>query len=317
MTYQQFGKVEADDFNNFAGNSTVSTTVNAINTTWGVGNGQYGYGQTPVQNVDIGGRVEAANWKSLIDTNFTASQHKNVSIANIAAPTTGSTIEFLSTLSTALSTVYNNRFRAGAQGSTVAHTRTLTTTWSNQALFTFTCTFANADSARYFFNAGGQLAITFSHPTGTGINAMMNSLGVACGTVVISAMNSGNAVIAGTTYNGITKIGGSGTVDLISPNLGYYGVTTTAQTQFRQKATGTPSGYTESFISVDARTNGTQGTNGDNGSILTIRALWDQVPNGLVVSANTTTTLTVRNPSTSYLTNTWGNVNVTSSVTGT
>jgi len=317
MTYQQFGKVEADDFNNFAGNSaSASTTANALNTTWGIGTGQYGYGQTPVQNVAIGARVEAIDWQNLIDTNFKASQHKNVTIANIAAPITGSTIEFLSNLSTALSTVYQNRFRTGAQGNTVATTRTYTSTWSNQVLFTFTCTFQSADSARYFFNAGGQVALTFTHPSGTGINGMMNALGIACGTIVISGMNSGNAVIAGTTYNGVTKIGGSGTVDAINSNLGYYGLTTTAQLQFRQKATGTPSGYINSFISVDSRTNGTQGNNSDNGNILTIRVLWDQVPNGLVVSTGTSTTLTVRNPSSSYLTNTWGNVTVTTAVTG-
>jgi hypothetical protein len=86
---------------------------------------------------------------------------------------------------------------------------------------------------------------------------------------------------------------------------------------FKQFATGTPSGYVGSYITVNVRTNGTQGSNGDNGNIITITTTWDEVPNGLSVSANTTTTVTARPPSTSYLsTASWGTPALASSVTG-
>jgi hypothetical protein len=35
--------------------------------------------------------------------------------------------------------------------------------------FTHTATFANGNAARFFFNAGGQIKMTVSHPSGTGI----------------------------------------------------------------------------------------------------------------------------------------------------
>jgi hypothetical protein len=70
------------------------------------------------------------------------------------------------------------------------------------AYFVHTVTFQSGDAARNFFNAGGQLAINFSHPTGTGINSLWNMLAVACGTIVISSNSSGTVRVAGTNYNG-------------------------------------------------------------------------------------------------------------------
>ena len=92
----------------------------------------------------------------------------------------------------------------------ISNTVTTASTWSSIATWTHTVTFANGNAARYFFNSGGQLKVTCSHPSGTGINLLLNGLASNIGTVVMSAPTSGSITIASTSYNGITKVGGGG-----------------------------------------------------------------------------------------------------------
>jgi hypothetical protein len=315
MSYEQFGLISATDFNNFAG-TTNSTTANALNAVLGVGSGNSGYGQPTVTNVAQYSTVGAVDWASLINKMTSVASHQGTAITALTAPTSGDRINYLSALGTNLSSVYTRRNFASSQGASVATATTNATAWSSGITFTHTVSFANADAVRYFFNAGGQIAINLEHPTGTGINGMFNSMATAAGTIVISSPTSGTITVAGTTYSGVTKIGGSGTASTVSPNVGYYALTTTNQEIFRQAASSAPTGYTSSFISINVRSNGTQGVNGDRGTVLTITTLWDEIPNGLLVSAGTKTTVTVRYPSSSYLSSSWGTVSVAGSVTG-
>lgn len=315
MAYEQYGLISYTDFNNLAG-ATNSTTANTLNAVLGVGSGNSGYGQPTVSNVVQYTTVGASDWASLINKMTTTASHQGTAITALTAPTAGDRINYLSALGTNLSSIYTRRNSASSQGSSVATATTNATAWNSAVTFTHTVSFASADAVRYFFNAGGQIAITLEHPTGTGINAMFNSMATAAGTIVLSAPSSGNVTIAGTTYNGVTKVGGSGTASTVSPNVGYYALTTTNQQIFRQAASSAPSGYTSSYISINVRSNGTQGTNADRGTVLTITTLWDEVPNGLLVSSGTKTTVTVRYPSSSYLSPSWGTVGVTGSVSG-
>ena len=315
MTYEQYGLISYTDFNNFAG-ATNSTTANTLNAVLGVGSGNSGYGQPTVTNVAQYATVSASDWASLINKMTSTASQQATSITALTAPTAGDRINYLSALSTNLTSLYTKRNNAGSQGSSVATATTNATAWSSAITFTHTVSFASADSARYFFNAGGQIAITLEHPTGSGINTMFNTMATAAGTVVLSAPSSGNVTIAGSVYNGVTKVGGSGSASTVSPNIGYYALTTSNQEIFRQAASSAPTGYTSSFISINVRSNGTQGTNADRGTVLTITTLWDEIPNGLLVSANTKTTVTVRYPSSSYLSPSWGTVTVVGSVSG-
>lgn len=315
MTYEQYGLISYTDFNNFAG-ATNSTTANTLNAVLGVGSGNSGYGQPTVTNVAQYATVSASDWASLINKMTSTASQQATSITALTAPTAGDRINYLSALSTNLTSLYTKRNNAGSQGSSVATATTNATAWSSAITFTHTVSFASADSARYFFNAGGQIAITLEHPAGSGINTMFNTMATAAGTVVLSAPSSGNVTIAGSVYNGVTKVGGSGSASTVSPNIGYYALTTSNQEIFRQAASSAPTGYTSSFISINVRSNGTQGTNADRGTVLTITTLWDEIPNGLLVSANTKTTVTVRYPSSSYLSPSWGTVTVVGSVSG-
>jgi hypothetical protein len=44
--------------------------------------------------------------------------------------------------------------------------------------------------------------------------------------------------------------------------------------------------------------------------------LWDEIPNGLSVSSGSATTVTIRPPSTTYISSTWGSPTVSGTVSG-
>lgn len=314
MSYAQFSSIDATDFNTLVGGNP-TTTPNTLNATWATGGGTAGYGQTAVANVAVGQTVAATSqWASLVTNTANSATHQGSSITAVSTPVAGGTITFLSAIPTNLTTIYTNRLNAASQGSTSANTVTTASTWSDIATWTHTATFANGDAARYFFNSGGQLKLTMSHPSGTGINLLLNNLASNVGTVVMSAPTSGTITVTGTSYNGITKIGGGGNAPTIDSSKGYYGMTTVNANVFTQLASTGPSGYLSTFIRVQARSNGTQGSNGDTGSVITITTIWDEVPNGLTVASGSAVTLTAQAPETTNLANTWGAITLAGSV---
>lgn len=316
MSYAQFGLIEATDFNTLVGGNP-TTTSNTLNAVWAVGGSTAGYGQTAVANVSAGQTVaSSAQWNSLVANTASAASHQGSSITSVAAPVSGGTITYLSAIPSNLTTIYSNRRNAATQGSTSANTATRGTSWQTALTFTHTVTFASGDAARYFFNAGGQIKITCSHPSGTGINLLWSDLASNVGTVVMSSPSSGTVSIAGGTYSGITKVGGGGSSPTIDANKGYFALTTANATAFTQTASTGPSGYLSSFIRCIVKSNGAQGANGDAGSIITIYTIWDEVPNDLVVSSGTAVTCTVQNPETTYLSASWGTPTIAGSVSG-
>ena len=313
MTYAQYGTIQAADFNALAGGNP-TTTSGTLNAVWATGGTTAGYGQTALANVAVGDTVAASQWATLVGNTASAASHQGTAITSVSAPVTGGTITYLSAIPTNLTTIYNSRLNASSQGSTTSNTVTTATTWSSLATFTHTATFANGNAARYFFNSGGQLAITCSHPGSSGINLLFNNLCSNVGTVVMSSPSSGSITVSAVSYNGITKIGGGGTAPTISTNSGYFAMTTSNANVFTQLASTGPSGYLSTFIRIIAKSNGTQGASGDTGSVITLFTLFDEVPNGLTVASGTAVTLTVRPPETTYLANTWGTITLAGSV---
>jgi hypothetical protein len=189
--------------------------------------------------------------------------------------------------------------------------------WNGRITQTIDIVWPTANDARYFFNSGGQLKMTVSHANNAaGINLLFNNLASNVGTVVLSAPSSGTANVVGTTYNGITKVGGGGNSPTIAQNTGYYALTTSNVTVFTQTASTGPSGYLSSFIRFIVKSNGTVGLNGDTGNVITIYTIWDEVPDGLTVGTGSTTTMTVTPPEVTNIANTWGTITLTGSVSG-
>jgi len=314
MTYAQFGTIQATDFNTLAGGNP-TTTSGTLNAVWATGGGAAGYGQTNLANVAAGNTVAATGqWATLVANTASAATHQGSSITAVTAPVSGGTITFLSAIPTNLTTIFTNRLNAATQGSTSANTITTAATWSDKATWTHTATFANGDAARYFFNSGGQLKITMSHPGGSGINLLLNGLASNVGTVVQSAPSSGTITVSGVSFNGITRVGGGGNAPTISTNSGYYAMTTANANVYYQTASTGPSGYLSTNINIFIKSNGTQGSNSDAGSVITIYTVWDEIPNGLVVATGSAVTVTAQAPETTSLANTWGTITLAGSV---
>jgi hypothetical protein len=316
MSYAQFGLIQAADYNTLVGTNP-NTTPGTLNTVWSTGGTTAGYGQTALATVAVAQTVGAAEWANLTGKTSNSASHQGTTITSVTTPAVGGVVTYNSAIPTNLSTIYTSRLNAASQGATSANSAVFGSTWSAALTFTHTVTFANGDAARYFFNSGGQLKLTCSHANTTaGINLLFNQLCSNIGTVVQSAPSSGSVTISSTSYNGVTKIGGGGNAPTVSTNSGYYAMTTANTTIFTQTASTGPSGYLSTFIRAIAKSNGTQGSNGDTGSVITIYTIWDEVPDGLVVGTGSTVTLTAQAPETTYLGNSWGTITVAGTVTG-
>jgi hypothetical protein len=301
MTYATNGLIQASDFN------TLGTTFNNV---WNVGSGNTGYGQTAISSVSQGDIVTAPGfWATLVSNMTTAASHQGTVLSAMTpTPATGGLITFLSNLTTNQTTLSNNRLNAAAQGSTSTTTATSASTWANSMTVTFTVTFASQNAARYYFNAGGQIGFSFSHPDTTGINTLISDLCSEAGTIWVSSPVSGTVSLASINYNGVTKVGGVTSVrSTVNTNYGFYAFTGTGTQIFNQLSDAGPIAYQAgTFLRISASSNGS--------GVLTFTCLFDEVPDGLTVSTGTVSTLTLRPPSTSNLSNTWGTPSVGQSI---
>ena len=316
MSYAQYGAIQALDFNNLVGTNP-NTTSGTLNTVWSTGGSNAGYGQTALAQLSGSSAIAATGqWANLVTYTNNCASHQGTSITAVTTPAAGGAVSSVSGLPSNLTTIYAPRLNAATQGSTTANTATTVATWSANAVFTHTVTFANGDAARYFFNSGGQLKVTCAHSNATaGINLLFNNLASNVGTVVVSAPNTGTVTIASTSYSGVQKVGGGGSAPTILPNNGYYALTTSNANIFTQLASTGPSGYLSTFIRIIAKSNGANVSgNLDAGSVITIYTVWDEVPDGLVVGSGSTTTVTAQIPETTYLANSWGTITIAGSV---
>lgn len=324
MTYSAGGLIQASDFNNLVGPSDSPNTSKTVNAIWGTGFSNKGYGQPQLANVNEHELITHDNWSTLIKTMNTIAYHQKSAITNYAPPAADDSIEYLSALISNNNTLYNNTNYARQQGTTYTPpVITTPETWYNSATFTHTIAFESADKARYFFNAGGQIAITLQHTSGPNVNEMWHKLAQDAGTIVLSApVPNTSSEVAGTTYYGVTRVGGSGDAT-VNNNQSYYTLTQNYVEIFRKQAFAVFSNYLQSYVSIKVKSNGTQGTNGDRGSVITITTLWDEIPDGTLSTADTGVSVSIRYPySTSVPTlnypvpfvNTWGTVRISGTV---
>jgi hypothetical protein len=321
MAYLSGQLIEATDYNGF-----VSTTSGAnVNSVWGTGADDSGWGQSALATVSPAGTVTATQWASLVNTISSMASHTGTTITSRTAPVAGNTIDILAALNTDLTNITVNRQNAVANGSqftgwTGTNSKTAATSGATWTItFTNTVTFASADAARYFFNAGGRIEIDVSK-TATGDlgdpewNDLANTL---CGTIFITG-GSVTQTIAGSNYTGTTKVGGTGTPNILLTTTGWYDLTPGAAATIVYKQFADTAPYTDNFIqhSIARSADSTQ---------LIITTLWsandgDAISGGTASSGSTpgtapTTIVTYFPPSTTYLTNSWGTPTVAATTT--
>jgi hypothetical protein len=328
MAYSSGGLIEATDYNNFVGTSP-SGTANRINTIWAVGSGDKGYGQTALSTVSAAGLVTATQWATVVNTLNSIKTHQDGSGTGIGAPTAGSLISYLATFSSSLGTAYDNRLTTATNGTDITGAAPAATTWNTATpttqQITRTATFASADQARYFWNAGGKLVLTFS---------CVNTLGNAKGADWLALLNTRFAsIVVGAATNG-GRTGTGGTVSASDLTLGYWDCTTNNQSIVTLTSASATADYASNSIAVGIKTNGVQGANADVGTVFTFTidltdaaADTNTAPPGIPVYSPVgtpptqgafndglnlaiTTNITVRPPETTNLTSSWGTVTI-------
>lgn len=332
MTYSSGGLIQASDYNTF------TTTAGGLNDIWSTGSGDKGWGQTTFTAVATGNTVTATQWASLVNNLATAGTQTSTTITSRTAPVAGNTISVLANVAADITSVTTNRGNAAAigteYGTFTGTTSKTTATGSGQAawtiVFTHTVTFPSAAQARYFWNAGGLVRLQYGKSsTGTDIDPDWNTFAGLCGSIYISGrVNSAAQTIAGTSYTGTTRIGGTGgTQTTLATTTGWYSLVAgaAATTVFQLNNATAP--YTGEYIATTAAVDATS-------TILTLVTTWNQpavsaagttcnISGGTAVTSPATsiglatapTTLcTYLPPSTASLTNSWGTPTIAASV---
>ena len=250
MSYASGGLIEAVDFNRLAwgtdAGGTYVTTANNLAYIHGVGSGRYGYGQdtTGYTPVALGQTVTATQWTSLVGgVNGVLALQGNTLITP-SSVTAGETITYYNQVATGINYAWLNA-NTGTASSTTAGTPNAQLGfqgWGNnterRGRYVFTVSWLNANLARYWWNMGGKLDITASLITGGSTrNTDWRNLCAAMGTIRIG-------------YNTTTKIGGSGSPEILRTTAGtggYWLSTGAAKTDVHP---GTP---TPTLLDPDAR----------------------------------------------------------------
>jgi hypothetical protein len=306
MAYAQGDVILDDHYNTFAtGNAegTGDNNVANINTIWGIGNGGKGYGQTTTLTaVDTSTTVTATQWSTLVARLNSILTHQAGSGSGITAPTAGNIIETLTNLSTSITTAYNNRLNFNSTRGTSTTGSNFDNAWSATSVTrTLTVTFASADQARYFFNAGGRLSLVLT-PVNFDANAKETnwaSLVNAVGTIHLDAYSSTRTGTGETlTTNGLAN--------------GYWELGTSNTTLLRLTEATSP--YTANFIDIQARVAGTAGSNGGLGTqvifVINYTDGSDDAGFNDAVSATFRQRIDIVRPETTNLTDVWGTITV-------
>ena len=289
MTYSSGNTILDDDYNGFKDD---------VNGTYATGATTQGYGQTAVSAVSAGTTISATQWVSLLTPISSMASHQGTSITAITNPSAGDTIAAYTALASNITAVTgDNRFNAVANGSDSSVSSTTTSSWSSSATLTKTFTFASATQLRYYFNAGGMLRFSWSRTGGSSNNqnTSWTNLLTASGTIALTG-DANSKTINSVAYTGTTKIGGSGSPSTLRTDLGLQNFTTNT-TLFAQASTS--SGYTANTISFAAAI---------SGAVVTITTTLTDGSGGFTdnVDGTLTQVSTIRPPSTTYLTNSWG-----------
>jgi hypothetical protein len=305
MTYTTGQKIQAADYN------TIAWTNPSIGGHWGIGSGDRGLGQSTstidlppgINPVVASTKITAVQWSNLLSTINTTLRHYGQPLVSLApySITVGQPIKAFAALATNSALAYNSAGSTTSYiGDGAAYVTPFSGNWGSTAQganktlsFTHTVTFTSGDAARYFFNAGGLIKLTFSRTGGTtnAINSSWTGICASPGTIAFGYRN--------TTRSGA----GSSNIILNNNNGGYHSGTSTFVTHFRQNDLG-GGYYGLDYLKVDYKWSGTLSNGGY--PVMNITTSMVNVA-GVVVNGLTSVSLVASTPTTGAgLANTWG-----------
>lgn len=257
MAYSSTNTITAADYNSF---------VSTVNGVIGVGSGTKGYNQSTLSTVSATDEITAAHWTALLTAVNNAATHQGTSVtipggSDTGYPATGDTIHafdgsqtiggasYSYDLSTAVTDVDSNYQNVDTgQQTTVAsqHTSTRGSDWGGEAGTAsintdVTCTFADNNAARGFFNTGGEIHITMDQPTAT------TDQSTSWNTVFDTSIGT---IKMG--YTGTTRTGNGGTP---STTVGFHDLTSSYATIFEGTNIGSGA-YSANDVLVQAKYDG-------------------------------------------------------------
>ena len=299
MSYASGSLIDAADYNGLA-NVSAANVWYVLST----GSGTYGYGQdaASISTVSAAGTITATQWAGLVHSVNKILGHQSGAGAQLATGsnigiTAGATITAFANVSTAVTTIGTNRLSFNSTRGTLVTGANFDATFSTSTFTrTITVTFASADQARYFFNAGGRFSLVFV-PSGltdndkeTSYNDLMNAIG----TLHLDAETS-------------TRTGTGETLTTNGLAIGYWDLTTSNQTIL--KLTSDNANYTANTLEVLMRVAGATGTNGGLGTQVIYDITYtdgaDEAFND-AVSGTFRHRVDITPPETTFLANSWG-----------
>jgi hypothetical protein len=219
--------------------------------------------------------------------------------------TAGSVITHFANVATSVTTINTNKLNFDSTRGATTTGANLDKAYTNEAATmtqTITVTFASADQARYFFNAGGRLSLVAEQAGDFEQNAKETNwrdLINAVGTIHLDQLTS-------------TRTGTGETLTTNGSAIGYWDLTTSNQTLIRLTQDTSP--YTDNYIDIFAKVAGAAGSNGGLGTQVIFQI--DYVDGSADGGFNDGISGTVRNridivkPEITYLSDVWGSITV-------
>ncbi len=241
MAYTAGDTILDDEYNTFVNSSSSPFGYNHFA---GTGSTVYGLGQTHISTVSAGGTVNAAQWNSLMTGIDNIANHTNDTMTSRSAVSAGDTIAIKAAVAADLATLAAS-VAGGSTGATALttssakQTSSSSSTWYGSHTVEHSVTFANANTMRWFFNAGGKINVQKSR-TGNGASgggattkdSNWTNLYAALGTIAIGSLTStrsgsGETLTTNGLANGFHDLGTSYThiirlTEATSPYTGNY-----------------------------------------------------------------------------------------------
>ena len=241
MAYSAGDPILDDEYNTFVNSSSDPFGYNHFA---GPGSGVYGLNQSTIATVSAGDTVNASSWNALFTGMDNIANHTNTSIT-ASSVSAGDTIAIrsalISDLANLAAAVAAGSPSATALGTNAVGSSTSAATYNTSATIERSVTFANNNTMRAFFNAGGKIRIDPSVTTGIdgSKDDVFNDLTVtATGNLDIGSLTS-------------TRSGSGETLTTNGLALGFHDLTDSYQTIL--KLTSDNSGYTSNTVEYFAK----------------------------------------------------------------
>ena len=242
MAYSAGDTILDDEYNTFVNNSSNPYGYNHFA---GPGSGVYGLNQSTISTVSAGGTINASSWNSLFTGLDNISNHTNVSIT-ASSVSAGDTVAIraalVSDLANLAAAVAGGSTSATALSDRSAGSSTNGNTWNSTSTIERSITFANNNTMRAYFNAGGTIKINpgTSGSVSGSKDTVFQQLEAAVGTLEFKA-------------HATTRSGSGETQTTFNSGTGFHDLSTGYSTLL--KLTSNNSGYTSDTLTISAKLN--------------------------------------------------------------